>query len=281
MLKLDERQERWELSTDIVSFTDLLLRWPYKGIINIAYELEPDIYGQVDKTSDCLPLMIYLHDDSIIGQDQLQRVRILPVHINSVFTDILSNISNIVVLRTVVERLESKNINYQGKRQLNRDENTILLTTPENIRGVAVYTLWAWKRAMKQKDKIKDTTYDLNNGFWAEIFTTTVKDWLQLLPESLASPSSETKNSTAMTIAEPTEKNMEAAKAFVSQFRLRTPADRLTALEALFDEGFPRFENSFIGKILWPDRTHVAAGTLKSNGSRLYRELREKTGKAW
>lgn len=280
MLKLDERQERWELSTDIVSFTDLLLRWPYKGIINIAYELEPDIYGQVDKTSDSLPLMIYLRNDSIIGQDRQQRVRILPVHINSVFTDILSNISNIVVLRAVVERLERKNINYQGKRQLNRDENTILLTTPENIRDVAVYTLWAWKRAMKQKDKIKDVAYDLNNDFWAEIFTTTVKDWLQLLPEFQASSSSEAKNSTAM-IAESTEKDAEAAKEFVSQFQLRTKADRLVALEALLDAGFPRFENNFIGKIFWPDRAHVAPETLKSYGNRLYRQLREKTGKAW
>ena len=89
MLKLDDRQERWELAANIISFTDLLLRWPYKGIINIAYELEPDIYGQIDKDNDSLPLMIYLCDDSIIGQDGQKMLRIRPVHINSIFSDIL------------------------------------------------------------------------------------------------------------------------------------------------------------------------------------------------
>ena len=281
MLKLDERQERWELSANIISFTDLLLRWPYKGIINIAYELEPDIYGQIDKDNDSLPLMIYLCDDSIIGQDGQKMLRIRPVHINSIFHDILSNISNVVVLRTIVERLEINNINYLWERPLNQGENSLLLTTLDNIREVVVYTLWAWKRAMKQKGKIKDAAYDLKSDFWTEIFTAPAKDWLSLIPESLDFSFSATKNSAAAVTTEPTEKNAEAARQFASQFPLRTTADRLIALEALFDAGFPRFENNFIGEIFWPDRTHVAPETLKSYGNRLYRQLRDKTGKEW
>ena len=184
-LRVDTTRERWERADDVTSFIDLILRWPYHAIINIAYELHWNIYdGKIDE--DNPPLALYLCDDVILGQDEQKILRLRPVHIKTPFEPFLSNIPNIFLLRHVVERLEILHPNYTGKRPLKDGESSLLLATPDNLKEVALYIFWGWRRAALSKQKIKDGDYSLTSDFWLEV-RSVVESLLPLVPESLAS----------------------------------------------------------------------------------------------
>jgi len=273
-LRVDTIRECWKRADEIISFTDLICRWPYHAVINIAYELHPDIYD--DKiVDDNPPLALYLCDDIVIGQNEQEVFHLCPVHINTPFDPFLSNIPKLFVLKSVVERLETQNPNYAGKRPLKTGESTLLLATPKNLKEVAICILWAWKQAMKSKQKIKDGDYSLTSDFWTET-RTTIDRLLLLAPDILDQP---------FTLTEYPKSAGEGAKQraqeFVKQFKLTTDEGRLIALEALFDAHFPSFSNEELGELLWPDRLHIENATRKRYGTRLCNKLKEERGKKW
>ena len=97
---------------------------------------------------------------------------------------------------------------------------------------------------------------------------------------SPAPPLAESRKETGDVVCSEGKKTYEEAKKFLQDFIVNTETKRLTALEALFDADFPRFENADIGKLLWRNGV-LAPATYKSYGSRIYRKLRKTKGKKW
>lgn len=288
-LRVDATRELWERADDVICFTDLILRWPYYAIINIAYELHANIYdGKI--AEDNPPLALYLCDDVVIGQAGEKTLRLRPVHINTPFDPLLRNIPKLAVLRRVVERLEAQHPNYAGRRPLKEGESRLLLATQDNLKEISICILKAWHRASLHKQKIKADGYSLTSDFWTEVRTST-EDLFYLVPEpsapAFATPEEAPSNFSELGIPEMNpdkdmeyEKHKERARKFVQQFSLNTDAERLIALEALFDAGFPRLDNKDFGELLWPNH-FVAPETRKSYGSRLYRRMQKAKGKNW
>nr|WP_296984629.1 hypothetical protein [uncultured Desulfovibrio sp.] len=291
-LRVDPTRERWERTDNVISFTDLILRWPYRAIINIAYELHWHIYdGKIDEDSP--PLALYLCDDVVTGQDGGNVFHLCPVHITTPFEPFLPNLFNLFVLRHVVERLEKEHLNYTGKRPLQDKEDSLLLATPDNLNEVALSILWAWRRAMNRKKKIKDGNDSLTSDFWVEV-RTAVDGLLPLAPESLSSHFSATDMEAAssmLSLAESSgktegslspdgKKAKEEAEKLLKNFSVNTWDERVIALEALYDAGFPRFDNTDIGQWLWRDQV-LAPATYKKYGYRLYKLLEKTKGKSW
>ncbi len=185
-LRVDATRERWERADDVVSFTDLILRWPYHAIINIAYELHANIYdGKIDE--DNPPLALYLCDDVVIGQAGEEILRLRPIHINTPFDPLLRNIPKLAVLRRVVERLEAQHPNYAGRRPLKEGESRLFLATQDNLKVVSIYILKTWHQASLHKQKIKADGYSLTSDFWTEV-RTSAEGLLPLAPELLTPP---------------------------------------------------------------------------------------------
>ena len=290
VLRVDSTRERWERADGVISFTDLILRWPYHAIINIAHELHANIYdGRIDE--DNPPLALYLCDDVVIGPDRQKILRLRPIHINTPFNPFLSNIHNLIVLRRVVERLEAQNPNYTGKRPLKNEEPSLFLATQDNLKETCIYILKAWHQASLHKKKIKADGDSLTSDFWAEV-RKSVERVLPLV-SNILSPSfgsaedipllSRSSGMPELNIDKKAEyeESKEHARKFLRQFSLTTDAERLIALEALHDASFPSFKNKEIGELLWPDRQHIEDESRESYGSRLCSKLLKRTGKKW
>mgnify|MGYP001017224502 FL=1 len=55
VLRVDSTRERWERADGVISFTDLILRWPYHAIINIAHERHANIQdGRIEEDNPTL-----------------------------------------------------------------------------------------------------------------------------------------------------------------------------------------------------------------------------------